>query len=173
MYFTDKITQDGHSRQLESPEKENSTATDTVRTARNEYIADIAKLLKRTRGRELPGTYDPMITRDLFQEQSRLWEKITRNHVITAWNAAQEFLQFMAHRYFAPHADCATIPCKSDFFVSAMMKEKRLWSFLRWQIVYLNCLYLRDLRLEMSRVCLKLLLGWNGLLSTTVMNANI
>ncbi len=51
--------------------------------------------MKRTRGRELPGTFNPMVVADLFLDQCRPWEAIAREHVEAAWNAASRFLKLV------------------------------------------------------------------------------
>ena len=48
--------------------------------------------MRRSKGRELPGTFNPMIVADLFREQSSPWEALTRSHIKNVWNAAKEFL---------------------------------------------------------------------------------
>ncbi|CAG8013332.1 unnamed protein product [Penicillium salamii] len=91
--FAANLARYGHYRQLDPLEENNSIGEHQILMSRDDYLEDIATLLERTRGRELPGTYDPMITRDLFQDQSRPWDGISRNHVIAAWAAAKDFLQ--------------------------------------------------------------------------------
>ncbi|KAK3935347.1 dynamin family protein [Diplogelasinospora grovesii] len=59
---------------------------------RDEFIEHIQHLMERTRGRELPGTFNPMIIGDLFHEQSQPWEAIGRRHVEEVWGAARSFL---------------------------------------------------------------------------------
>ena len=46
----------------------------------------------RTKGRELPGTFNPMIVADLFLEQSAPREAITRSHIDEVWKSTKEFL---------------------------------------------------------------------------------
>ena len=60
--------------------------------------------MKRTKGRELPGTFNPMVVTDLFSEQSALWEGIARSHIDRVWKAVEDFL----HRKAAHVADTTT-----------------------------------------------------------------
>ncbi|KAJ6003607.1 hypothetical protein N7522_006299 [Penicillium canescens] len=118
--FAERLALYGHYRELNNGER-NPLAKHQIRMSRDDYIAHIGNLLKRTRGRELPGTYDPMITRDLFQDQSRLWEDISRNHVIAAWAAAKEFL-----RHAVLHvADRATSTTLFDNVIVPALAELR------------------------------------------------
>lgn len=59
---------------------------------RTNFIGEIRELLKRTRGRELPGMFNPLIVTDLFFEQSSPWERIARQHLRDVWEAARSFL---------------------------------------------------------------------------------
>jgi len=61
-----------------------------------DFIADIKNLMRRTRGRELPGTFNPMIVSDLFLEQCLPWEAIVERHVRKTWEAAGSFLRLVS-----------------------------------------------------------------------------
>ena len=66
--------------------------------ARTDFIDEIRELLKRTRGRELPGMFNPLIVTDLFIEQSNPWERIARQHLREVWEAVRSFLDcLVAH----------------------------------------------------------------------------
>ena len=54
-----------------------------------EWVKDI---LLRSRGRELPGTFNPMIINTLFQEQSQQWEFEARKHVEHVWRACKRLM---------------------------------------------------------------------------------
>lgn len=65
----------------------------TVQTIdRDGFIAQVQTLMARRRGRELPGTFSPMIVEDLFREQCRPWEAILDAHVTKAAAAARKLL---------------------------------------------------------------------------------
>lgn len=66
---------------------------DTV--TRGAFLNQIESLMLDTRGRELPGTFNPMIVGDLFLEQSKPWEEIARKHVERVWNAALRFVNLI------------------------------------------------------------------------------
>ncbi|KAK0723412.1 P-loop containing nucleoside triphosphate hydrolase protein [Lasiosphaeria miniovina] len=65
------------------------------RMSRSNFISHIEELMKKTRGRELPGTFNPMIVAELFVEQSRPWEFIVSRHVKSVWDAACRFLHMV------------------------------------------------------------------------------
>jgi hypothetical protein len=63
--------------------------------SRAHYLDRIEALTKRTRGRELPGTFNPMIVSDLFLEQSRPWEALAKQHIERVARAVTEFLKHL------------------------------------------------------------------------------
>ena len=94
--FADDITRRGHRREVTESNDKDRIPTDVIPLSRNEYIDHVKDLMKRTKSRELPGTFNPMIVSDLFLEQSAPWGAMTRSHVDKVWNAAREFLGHVA-----------------------------------------------------------------------------
>ncbi|KAL3456109.1 P-loop containing nucleoside triphosphate hydrolase protein [Aspergillus heterothallicus] len=90
--FAQLISRRGHYRRICESTDGQISAKHQVEVTRDEYIKHIGHLLMRTRGRELPGTFNPMIVRDLFLEQCSPWEQLTRSHTDGIWAAAREFL---------------------------------------------------------------------------------
>ncbi|EUC26876.1 hypothetical protein COCCADRAFT_10352 [Bipolaris zeicola 26-R-13] len=50
--------------------------------SRSEFLERIESLMNRTRGRELPGTFNPMMVSDLFFDQSSPGEEFARAHIV-------------------------------------------------------------------------------------------
>lgn len=63
------------------------------RMSRADAIEWVRKLLVRSRGRELPGSFNPLLVSELFRDQSRPWESIAREHVESIWVASKAFLE--------------------------------------------------------------------------------
>jgi hypothetical protein len=61
--------------------------------SRERFLTDISELLKRTRGRELPDMFNPLIAGDLFHEQVEPWKRLAENHVKGLWEAIWGFLK--------------------------------------------------------------------------------
>jgi GTPase SAR1 family protein len=106
--FTKKISLRGHLRHVLENEDQRLVCKHQIRITRDEYVQHIEALLKKTRGRELPGTFNPMIVKDLFQEQCGPWADLTQSHIAAAWVAAKDFLQH-AVCYVADGATSKTI----------------------------------------------------------------
>lgn len=47
-----------------------------------EAIAWVVNIIQRSRGRELPGSFNPMLISRLFKEQSEQWENLASAHVM-------------------------------------------------------------------------------------------
>ena len=60
---------------------------------RADAIEWVRKLLVRSRGRELPGSFNPLLASELFRDQSRPWERIAYEHVQGVWRASNIFLE--------------------------------------------------------------------------------
>lgn len=83
------------------------------------FIEHIENLLKRTKGRELPGTFNSMIVSDLFLEQARPWGNLARQHVQKTWETANQFLELT----IAHIADASTLKSlKKEIFGPSMDK---------------------------------------------------
>ena len=68
--FAEQMRTEGHSRIIqEGPLLGNE---DKRCVSRDHYMEEVKALMKETRGRELPGTYNPLIVADLFSRQRKL-----------------------------------------------------------------------------------------------------
>ena len=94
--FAEHITRRGHRREITSSKATTRVSGGVVPITRDQFLDHIQGLMRRTRGRELPGTFNPMIVADLFLDQSIPWEAITQSHIDRVWKAAKEFLSLAA-----------------------------------------------------------------------------
>lgn len=90
--FAEDITAGGHLREISDSVAGEGNNHEPVLLSRDEFVTHIQHLIGRTRGRELPGTFDPMIVASLFLEQSRPWEKIAQEHIHKTWKVVKRFL---------------------------------------------------------------------------------
>lgn len=90
--FAERIARRGHRREIVDSPNKTAVPRGVTATTREEFMDHIQHLMRRTKGRELPGTFNPMIVADLFLEQSSPWEAIIRSHIEKVWKAAKEFL---------------------------------------------------------------------------------
>lgn len=94
--FAEHMARRGHRREITNSKDTTRVSIGVVPITRDEFLDHIQRLMRRTRGRELPGTFNPMIVADLFLEQSIPWEAITRSHIDRVWKAAKDFLSLAA-----------------------------------------------------------------------------
>ncbi|KAK4095885.1 hypothetical protein N658DRAFT_519494 [Parathielavia hyrcaniae] len=100
--FASEMSLRGHHHQVVDPESKAvpSDSHDVVYITRDDFISQIEHLMRRTRGCELPGTFNPMIVAELFLEQCRPWGAIiARRHVDNVWDAASRFSTAKALQY--------------------------------------------------------------------------
>ncbi|KAJ8105255.1 hypothetical protein ONZ43_g7497 [Nemania bipapillata] len=88
--FAKEMAQSGHARKV-LPTKNTSSQQNAV--TRDAFIKEVQELMRRTRGRELPGRFNSLIVTDLFLEQSKPWRKIVTNHVDGCWVATKQCLE--------------------------------------------------------------------------------
>ena len=60
---------------------------------RKEAVSWVLDVLRRSKGRELPGTYNPLIIGQLFREQSEPWKALAYDHVDTVATACSKFVR--------------------------------------------------------------------------------
>lgn len=80
LQFARKMQEDGHFWNIvDEPEALSGAKGCTI--TRGHYVEHVKKVVAQTRGRELPGTYNPLTVEDLFKEQSQNWKEIIDKHV--------------------------------------------------------------------------------------------
>jgi GTPase SAR1 family protein len=71
-----------------------SSGSEDVQTIilEQEFLQKIRKLLDNSKGRELPGTFTPLLVGDLFICQSTNWKPFALDFVEDVWNIVKQFL---------------------------------------------------------------------------------
>ena len=73
--FEEEMRVKGHHRVIvDSPLSDEEDERPWI--CRTDYIDEVKELMKRSRGRELPGTFNPMVIAELFSEQCQPWKRI-------------------------------------------------------------------------------------------------
>lgn len=75
--FALQIREKGHSRLI--VEGQAPSGADGHFVLRSDYIEEVKLLMRESRGRELPGTYNPMIVAELFSKQCRPWQSLVHD----------------------------------------------------------------------------------------------
>ncbi|KAE9380155.1 hypothetical protein N431DRAFT_498044 [Stipitochalara longipes BDJ] len=88
--------------------------------SREEAIKEACKLLKRSRGRELPGLPNPLLVGELFRQYSRPWGDLAREHIKNVWEVTNRFLELLL-RHLTDEDVCENI---FRFWLYPAMEEK-------------------------------------------------
>ena len=110
--YAQAMQRDGHFEQIISDDDDNSDDPVNIgkptfsrrSTLRSEYMEAVGELMRRTRGRELPGTFNPMIVGDLFFAQSQPWANLVHNYMDQIIAAARTTVELI----LAHSADAST-----------------------------------------------------------------
>ena len=78
--FTEAMRVEGHFQHIVEEEDATDGNTHPRRIVRSDFIGEVAELMRRTRGRELPGTFNPMIIGELFYYQSQPWRHLVQKY---------------------------------------------------------------------------------------------
>jgi energy-coupling factor transporter ATP-binding protein EcfA2 len=92
MSFAESMTIKGHHYEIVDSGQVNKSIKGRVRRTRDDLLSYIQELMRKTKGRELPRMFNPMIVADLFREQSTPWETLSRKHIEDVWTAVKDFL---------------------------------------------------------------------------------
>jgi len=97
--FAEQMRMEGHSRIIRDspgPFKGNDRFV-----SRSNYIEEVKVLMKESRGRELPGTYNPLIVAELFSRQCKPWQSLTyqlsKRVFSSAYISVKSVLQYVAN----------------------------------------------------------------------------
>ncbi|KNG50264.1 dynamin family protein [Stemphylium lycopersici] len=69
---------------------------------RKEAVNWVKKTLERSRGYELPGTFQPMLISQLFWEQSKPWEELASLHIAQVAQRCKEFVDVVINETAPP-----------------------------------------------------------------------
>lgn len=80
--FSETMRRKGHDREIVAENTVDTAdgSSGPVKIARAEYLLEVKSLMRRSRGIELPGTFNPLIIGDLFFQQSRPWKFLVHDY---------------------------------------------------------------------------------------------
>ncbi|CZS92502.1 related to interferon-induced GTP-binding protein Mx [Rhynchosporium agropyri] len=88
----------------------------------DEAISWVRDTLICSRGRELPGTFSPMLIGDLFRVQSKPWEKMSRTHLQDIWTRARKHVEDILSTLIDAEACTALLMHYVDPLMEALLK---------------------------------------------------
>lgn len=93
--FAETVRCSGHAKKIIADGEAVPKDTKPPSISRSDYIAEVSRLMKRSRGCELPGTYNPAIIGDLFYEQSAPWEPLVNRFAHEILQAARNTINLI------------------------------------------------------------------------------
>lgn len=102
--FADELQEKGETHTIQEndePIKANKVEDgghQPIPITRTNWLAKVQKLMKRARGCELPGIFNPQIIGDLFYEQSRPWESLVRYFATQLVDATRTTIELFMDR---------------------------------------------------------------------------
>ncbi|KAJ1333083.1 vacuolar protein sorting-associated protein 1 [Microdochium nivale] len=94
--FAKTIEKEGHSCHITDlgSNGNQSEADNSARSiSQDQFIARIMTKMSHARGRELPGSFDPIIVAELFREQAIPWKQLAHAHIKRSWKSCKLFLK--------------------------------------------------------------------------------
>jgi GTP-binding protein EngB required for normal cell division len=98
--FKDTIRLQGQARIIVDAESDSDDGISGT-ISRSEYINEVKELMRRSRGCELPGTFNPLIIGELFTEQCQPWRSLAMNAKDTILLAVYQVIQAILDRIAA------------------------------------------------------------------------
>lgn len=85
----------GHAKTIvDGPVQQNGSPNPISRSA---YITEVKELMTESRGRELPGTYSPLIVAELFSRQCKPWQGMVRSLLEDAFQLTFKMVTAILH----------------------------------------------------------------------------
>ncbi|KAI0000594.1 P-loop containing nucleoside triphosphate hydrolase protein [Xylariaceae sp. FL0662B] len=75
--FAEKMRTEGHAKTIREDAVSESDSSRSV--SYSQYIQEVKVLMNERRGRELPGTYNPLVVSELFRRQCQPWQGLVRD----------------------------------------------------------------------------------------------
>ncbi|KAK2811599.1 hypothetical protein FQN50_001941 [Emmonsiellopsis sp. PD_5] len=109
--FAENMRTQGHHRIIDNSKMKGSNSFGQIHMSRSGAIRWVRGILTKSRGRELPGSFNPILVGELFQDQSSPWEGIARRHVESSWKLVTRFLEELLETVTDSHTFHSLLNC--------------------------------------------------------------
>jgi GTPase Era involved in 16S rRNA processing len=92
---------------------------------REEAVQWVKKTLERSRGYELPGTFQPVLISQLFWEQSQPWEQLAVEHIDKVARACKDFVYVVIEESAPPDFKSRLISLSVDAALATSLKAAK------------------------------------------------
>ena len=90
LQFAESMRREGYEQEIIKGDSQKDSCSIPKRISKLDFMKDIRELMRRSRGSELPGTFNPLIIGDLFYQQARPWKRLVelfKGRIINATRA--------------------------------------------------------------------------------------
>jgi GTP-binding protein EngB required for normal cell division len=112
--FAEGMRKEGHAYNI----IDDGLAKHPRQITRKSYIAKVKTLLKRSKGCELPGTFNPLIIGQLFHEQREPWTKLVNDVV----DKVVQAVHFVVHSVLAHYSNLSTLDALLKHFINPRLE---------------------------------------------------
>jgi GTP-binding protein EngB required for normal cell division len=113
--FAEAMRKEGHTYDI----KDEGLAVRPRQITRKAYVTKVKTLLERSRGRELPGTFDPLIIGQLFHEQREPWTNLVKDVV----DKVVQAVHFVVSSVLAHHSNLSTLDALLKHFIYPRLED--------------------------------------------------
>ena len=93
--FAEDMRREGHDQDITDDAPQQDDESIPRRISRSDFIEGVRELMRRSRGCELAGTFNPLIVGDLFYRQSRPWKRLVERYCDSILEAARLCLELV------------------------------------------------------------------------------
>ncbi|KAL9126370.1 MAG: hypothetical protein Q9217_004572 [Psora testacea] len=93
--FADDMRDKGHSQEIIYDDSKPENRSTPKQISRSDFLDNVRELMRRSRGCELPGTFNPSIIGDLFYQQSRPWKRLLEQYSKRILDATRTSLELV------------------------------------------------------------------------------
>ncbi|KAL6713034.1 hypothetical protein ACLMJK_009430 [Lecanora helva] len=94
--FEKDIRREGHYQEIIEETSPRKKADTPKQILRSKFLDNVRELMRRSRGCELPGTFNPLIVGDLFYQQSKPWKRLVERYSERILKATRKSLELIS-----------------------------------------------------------------------------
>ena len=94
--FAADMRREGHSQEITEDASPQKKASTPKKISRSDFLGDVRELVRKSRGCELPGTFNPLIIGDLFYQQSKPWKQLVERYSEKILDATRTSLELIS-----------------------------------------------------------------------------
>ena len=113
-----------HSKDVQRQSPVNAVAP--VKLSQQAAVDWVLQILRKSRGCELPGNFNPMLISHLFWEQSEPWEKLASAHIEQVFGICRQFVDHVLEHTVPPEVQSALMELKIQPALEEAFSQSRI-----------------------------------------------